>query len=157
MSEERGVDVGMRAPDFTLESDDHGPITLSELRGRKVVLYFYPKDDTPGCTVQACDFRDALPRFEGADAVVLGVSADDVESHEAFRRKYDLNFPLLADVDGRVSEMYGVWGDRMVHGKPIKGIERSTFLIDEEGMVRRIWRGVRPKGHTEMLADLIEG
>lgn len=151
-----GVEVGEPAPDFTLESDDRGPVTLSELRGRKVVLYFYPKDDTPGCTRQACDFRDALPRFEEADAVVIGVSADDVESHRAFRRKHDLSFPLLADIGGAVSERYGVWGERIVRGRPLMGIERSTFLIDEEGIVRRMWRGVKPKGHTSMLAELIE-
>lgn len=150
------VEAGQPAPDFTLDSDDRGPVTLSELRGRKVVLYFYPKDDTSGCTRQACDFRDGLPRFEGADAVILGVSADDIDSHRAFRRKYDLNFPLLADVGGAVSERYGVWGERIVHGRPLMGIERSTFLIDEEGLVRRVWRGVKPEGHAAMLAELIE-
>lgn len=149
------VEKGSIAPDFTLESDDRGPVTLSELRGKKVVLYFYPKDDTPGCTVQACDVRDALPRFEGVDALVLGVSADDVASHGAFRRKYDLNFPLLADVGGKVSRLYGVWGERMVHGRPLMGIERSTFLIDEDGRVEAVWRGVKAKGHTEMLAQLL--
>ena len=155
MTDSGTVDVGDEAPDFTLESDEGGPVTLSGLRGRKVVLYFYPKDDTPGCTIQACDFRDSLPRFEDVDAVILGVSADDVESHRAFRRKYDLNFPLLADPDGRVSDRYGVWGERMVHGAPLMGIERSTFLIDEDGRVERVWRGVSPEGHAEMLADVV--
>ena len=155
MSEQETVEEGDEAPDFTLESDDGGPVTLSELRGRKVVLYFYPKDDTPGCTLQACDLRDALPRFEGVDAVILGVSADDVESHRAFREKYDLNFPLLADPGGKVSDLYGVWGERMVHGKPLMGIERSTFLIDEDGVVERAWRGVSAKGHADMLAEAV--
>ena len=155
MSRQKTVEEGDAAPDFILDSDDAGPVTLSELRGRKVVLYFYPKDDTPGCTTQACDFRDALPRFEEVDAVVLGVSADDVESHRDFRRKHDLNFPLLADVGGAVSDRYGVWGERIVRGKPLMGIERSTFLIDEEGIVRRVWRGVSPVGHAEMLADAV--
>lgn len=155
MSEQETVAEGDRAPDFTLESDEGGSVTLSELRGRKVVVYFYPKDDTPGCTVQACDFRDALPRFEGVDAVVLGISADDVESHAAFREKYDLNFPLLADVGGTVSDRYGVWGERIVHGKPLMGIERSTFLIDEDGVVQRVWRGVSPEGHADMLAEIV--
>jgi len=149
------LQAGDEAPDFTLDSDDGGPVTLSELRGRKVVLYFYPKDDTPGCTVQACDLRDALPRFEGVDAVILGVSADDVDSHAAFREKYDLNFPLLADSGGKVSDRYGVWGERIVHGEPLMGIERSTFLIDEEGFVERVWRGVSAKGHAEMLAGVL--
>ncbi len=155
MNDQRDLQVGDPAPDFTLESDDRGPVTLSELRGRTVLLYFYPKDDTSGCTIEACDFRDALPRFEGADAVILGVSADDLDSHRAFREKYDLNFPLLADVGGEVSRRYGVWGERIVHGRPLMGIERSTFLIDEEGVLRRIWRGVSAKGHVDMLAETI--
>jgi thioredoxin-dependent peroxiredoxin len=149
------VEKGSTAPDFTLESDDRGPVTLSDLRGRRVVLYFYPKDDTPGCTVQACDLRDALPRFEGIDAVVLGVSADDVESHRAFREKYDLNFPLLADVGGRVSDLYGVWGERTVHGRPLMGIARSTFVIDEEGVVEEAWRGVDARRHLDRLTELL--
>lgn len=146
------IEKGMQAPDFTLESDDGGPLTLSGFRGRRVVLYFYPKDDTPGCTIQACDFRDALPRFDGIDAVVLGISADDVESHRAFRAKFDLNFPLLADVGGVVSDLYGVWGERIVHGAPLMGIERSTFLIGAEGTIEEVWRGVTADGHMEMLA-----
>jgi peroxiredoxin Q/BCP len=149
------VDKGTVAPDFTLESDEGGPVTLSALRGRKVVLYFYPKDDTPGCTIQACDFRDAMPRFAGIDAVILGVSADDVESHQSFRAKFGLNFPLLADVGGVVSDSYGVWGERIVHGSPLMGIERSTFLIDEDGTVQQVWRGVDPAGHMETLASLL--
>ena len=149
------VEKGSVAPDFTLDSDDGGPVTLSDLRGQRVVLYFYPKDDTPGCTVQACDFRDAMPRFEGIGAVVLGVSADDVASHRAFREKFDLSFPLLADVGGAVSERYGVWGRRIVRGKPLRGIERSTFLVDEEGVVQEVWRGVNPRGHMEMLAEIL--
>jgi peroxiredoxin Q/BCP len=150
------IEKGSLAPDFTLDSDDGGPVTLSDLRGRKVVLYFYPKDETPICTMQACDFRDAMPRFQGVDAVVLGVSADDVASHRAFREKHDLNFPLLADVGGKVSDAYGVWGERMVHGRPLMGIERSTFLIDEEGVVQEVWRDVDAEGHTEMLAELLD-
>ena len=143
------------APDFTLDSDDRGPITLSELRGRQVVLYFYPKDDTPGCTIQACDFRDSLPRFEDVDAVVLGVSADTVESHRAFREKFDLNFPLLADIGGVVSDLYGVWGEVKLPGRTIMGITRGTFLIDEEGVVVDVWRDVEPRGHMSMLAELL--
>lgn len=149
------VEINAIAPDFTLESDDRGPITLSELRGKKVVLYFYPKDDTPGCTVQACDFRDALPRFEGVDAVILGVSADTVESHRAFREKFDLNFSLLADIDGQVSDLYGVWGEKELFGNTIMGITRGTYLIDEDGIVRNVWRNVDARGHMEMLAELL--
>jgi peroxiredoxin Q/BCP len=149
------VEAGSTAPDFTLPSDDRGDVTLSALRGRKVVLYFYPKDDTPGCTTQACDFRDSLPRFEGVDAVVLGVSADSVESHAKFRAKHRLNFPLLADVDHEVSEAYGVWKEKNLYGRKSMGIERSTFLIDEGGNVARVWRKVKAQGHTEVLAELL--
>jgi thioredoxin-dependent peroxiredoxin len=149
------VEEGRPAPDFTLPSDRGDDLTLSDLRGRKVVLYFYPKDDTPGCTIQACDFRDAVPRFEGVDAVVLGVSADSAESHRRFREKYALNFPLLADESHAVSEAYGVWKEKSMYGRKFMGIERSTFLIDEEGNVERIWRRVSPKGHAEMLSELL--
>ncbi len=149
------VEKGSRAPDFTLPSDDGGDVTLATLRGKRVVLYFYPKDDTPGCTIQACDFRDSLPRFERVDAVVLGVSADSFESHATFRAKFDLNFPLLADEEHSVAEAYGVWKKRMLHGRQIMGIERSTFLIDEDGTVAEIWRKVEPRGHMEMLAELL--
>jgi peroxiredoxin Q/BCP len=149
------VEAGSHAPDFTLPSDDGGDVSLAGLRGRKVVLYFYPKDDTPGCTTQACDFRDALPRFEGVDAVVLGVSADSVESHAKFRAKHHLNFPLLADVDHEVSEAYGVWKEKNLYGRKSMGIERSTFLIDEEGNVERVWRKVKAQGHAELLTELL--
>ncbi len=149
------VEKGSPAPDFTLPSDDGGDITLSALRGRKVVLYFYPKDDTPGCTVQACDFRDSLPLFEGVDALVLGVSADSLASHAKFRSKFELNFPLLSDGDHRVSEAYGVWKEKKRYGRSFMGIERSTFLIDEAGVVADVWRNVKPEGHTRMLAELV--
>ena len=149
------IEKGSPAPDFTLASDDGGDVTLSSLRGRKVILYFYPKDDTPGCTIQACDFRDALPRFDGVDAVVLGVSPDSVESHAKFRAKFGLNFPLLADVEHEVSEAYGVWKEKTLYGRRFMGVERSTFLIDEEGDVAEVWRKVKPKGHMEMLAELV--
>jgi thioredoxin-dependent peroxiredoxin len=148
------IEKGSPAPDFTLPNDQGGDVTLSEQRGRKVVLYFYPKDDTPGCTVQACDFRDAQPDFDGLDATVLGVSADSIESHRAFREKYDLNFPLLSDESHDMLEAYGVWKSHPVYGMTI---ERSTFLIDEKGIVEEIWRGVSPKGHTDMLKDRLGG
>jgi len=149
------VEVGGRAPDFTLPSDEGGDVTLSDLRGKRVVVYFYPKDDTPGCTIQACDFRDAAPSFDGVDAVVLGISADSVESHRKFRAKYDLNFPLLADERHEVADAYGVWKEKSMYGKTFMGIERSTFLIDPEGLVERAWRKVKPKGHAQMLAELL--
>jgi peroxiredoxin Q/BCP len=149
------VDKGSVAPDFTLRSDEGDTVALSDFRGRKVVLYFYPKDDTPGCTIQACDFRDALPRFDGVDAVILGVSPDSVESHGKFREKYGLTFPLLADEEHVVAEVYGVWKERLVHGRNVMGIERSTFLIDEDGRVAEVWRGVKADGHAAMLATLL--
>ena len=144
---------GELAPDFTLQADDAESVTLSALRGRRVVLYFYPKDDTPGCTIQACDFRDSLPRFDGIDAVILGVSADTVESHVKFKSKYDLNFPLLADVDHSVSEAYGVWQKGLLFGKKRMGIVRSTFLVDEEGRLQSAWYNVKAKGHAEAVAE----
>lgn len=151
------IDKGSLAPDFTLASDEGADVTLSELRGKKVVLYFYPKDDTPGCTIQACDFRDATPAFEKLDAVVLGVSPDSVESHRKFREKFGLTFPLLADEGHVVSEAYGVWKERSMYGRKFMGIERSTFLIDEGGTVAEVWRKVKPKGHAEMLEEVLGG
>jgi peroxiredoxin Q/BCP len=149
------VEKGKPAPDFTLPSDQDGDVTLSDLRGRSVILYFYPKDNTSGCTAQACELRDELPRFEGVDAVVLGVSPDSVTSHAKFRKKHDLNFPLLADEDHRVSEAYGVWKEKSMYGRTYMGIERSTFLIDEKGVVTEVWRKVKPKGHAELVAKAL--
>ncbi len=146
------IQEGDLAPDFTLPSDDGSSVTLSSLRGSRVILYFYPKDDTSGCTAQACEYRDILPRIQEAGAVVLGVSPDPVSSHEKFRNKYDLNFPLLADEDHRVSEAYGVWKEKSMYGRKFWGIERSTFLIDEEGRVVRAWRKVKAKGDAEKVA-----
>jgi len=150
------VEKGSMAPDFSLPSDDGGTVTLSALRGSKVVLYFYPKDDTPGCTVEACAFRDTLPRFDGADAVVLGVSPDSVESHRKFRDKFGLTFRLLADEDRAVCEAYGVWKERSLYGRKSMGVERSTFLIDEGGRVVESWRRVKAEGHAEKIAALLE-
>jgi peroxiredoxin Q/BCP len=146
------VEKGKRAPDFTLRSDRGGEITLSKLRGKKVLLYFYPKDDTPGCTTQACDLRDALPRFENVNAVVLGVSPDSISSHAKFREKFGLNFPLLADEDHAVAQKYGVWKEKTSYGRTYMGIERSTFLIDEEGKISEVWRKVSAKEHADMAA-----
>ena len=146
---------GEGAPDFELATDRGEDLRLSDLRGRSVVLFFYPKDDTPGCTREACEFRDRLAGFDQVDAAVLGVSADGVDSHRRFRDKYDLTFPLLADLDGEVSRRYGVWGEKMLEGRPIEGIHRTTFLIDPEGRVERVWRKVRPEGHAEEVLEAL--
>lgn len=143
---------GDLAPDFTLPSDDGSMVTLSDLRGYRVILYFYPKDDTSGCTAQACEFRDNLPRIEEKGARVLGVSPDPVRSHQKFKTKYDLNFPLLADEEHQVAEAYGVWKEKSMYGRTYWGIERSTFLIDEEGRVARAWRKVKAKGNADLVA-----
>ena len=151
------LEEGDQAPGFTLPSDDGSSVSLEDFRGKKVVLYFYPKDDTPGCTTEACEFRDLGPRFEEHDAVVLGVSPDPVASHEKFKDKYDLDFPLLADEDHQVAESYGVWKEKSMYGRTYWGVERSTFLIDEDGTVTRAWRRVRPEGHAEAVAAELSG
>lgn len=149
------VEEGSPAPDFELESHTGERVRLSSLRGSPVVLYFYPRDDTPGCTLQACEIRDSWSDFEKRGAVVLGVSPDSVESHEKFRAKYDLPFTLLADPDHEVSELYGVWGEREYAGKKYLGIERSTFLIDADGSIASVMRGVKPAEHAgDVLAAL---
>ncbi|MCK5651244.1 MAG: thioredoxin-dependent thiol peroxidase [Gemmatimonadetes bacterium] len=150
------LDAGQMAPEFTLPSDDGSEVSLSALRGKKVILYFYPKDSTPGCTTQACDLRDAMARIENQGAVVLGVSPDSIVSHEKFKTKYDLNYPLLSDGEYEVAEAYGVWKEKSMYGKKFWGVERSTFIIDEEGRVQEAWRKVKPKGHADAVADLLE-
>lgn len=140
---------GDPAPDFTLTSDGGETVTLSGLRGRPVVLYFYPKDDTPGCTTQACGIRDAYGEFERAGAVVLGVSPDDEGSHTAFREKFELPFTLLADPDHAVAEQYGVWGEREYMGRKYMGVERSTFVIAADGTVEKVMREVKPDTHAD--------
>lgn len=149
------VEKGSPAPDFTLPSDDGSSVTLSGLRGRKVVLYFYPKDDTSGCTQQACAMRDSMPRFQGVDAVVLGVSPDSVPSHARFRDKHGLNFPLLADEDHAVCEAYGVWKQKSMYGRTYMGVERSTFIIGEDGVVLEAWRKVKPADHAKRVAEAL--
>ncbi len=142
------VELGNTAPDFTLPTDGNGSVTLSKLAGRKVVLYFYPKDDTSGCTAEACGFRDASPDYSGADAVVIGVSKDSVASHDKFKKKHALPFILAADVDGEVCEKYGAWVEKSMYGRKYMGIERCTFLIDKAGTVRGVWHKVRVPGHV---------
>jgi peroxiredoxin Q/BCP len=151
------VEKGDMAPDFTLPSDDGSQVRLSDLRGRRVVLYFYPKDDTSGCTVQACDIRDSLPRIEETNAVVLGVSPDPVSSHKKFKEKYGLNFPLLADTDKEVAQAYGVWKKKSMYGRAYMGIERSTFIIDEEGRVQEAWAKVKPAEHARDVLEALGG
>ena len=149
------VEEGKQAPDFELASDTGERVRLSDLRGRPVVLFFYPKDDTPGCTKQACSFRDAYAEYEERGVAVLGVSPDTEESHAKFRRKHGLPFTLLADPDHEVAERYGVWVEKTSYGKTSMGINRSTFLIDAEGNVARVMLGVKPDGHAdEVLAAL---
>lgn len=146
---------GDRAPDFQLESDGGDIVRLRDLKGRRVVLYFYPRDDTSGCTKEACGFRDASDDFAGQDAVVLGVSPDDIASHTRFRDKYDLNFPLLSDPDHTVAEAYGAWGVKRMYGKEYEGVLRTTFVIGPDGRVERVYRKVRPDGHAvQVLSDL---
>lgn len=148
-------EVGAKAPAFTLVSDSGTKMKLSELKGKPVVLYFYPKDDTPGCTKEACSFRDRAGDLEAHGAVVLGVSPDDVESHVKFRDKYELNFPLLADSDHKVAEKYGAWREKNMYGKKSMGIQRSTFLIDGEGKIAKVWKRVRVDGHDEQVLEAL--
>ncbi len=145
------VEEGKPAPDFELTSDTGEQVKLSDFRGQPVVLYFYPKDDTPGCTKQARGLRDEYAQFEERGAVILGVSPDDEASHAKFRDKYQLPFTLLADPEHEVSEAYGVWGERNYMGRTYMGITRSTFVIDSEGTVTKVMRGVKPDTHTEKV------
>jgi thioredoxin-dependent peroxiredoxin len=147
-----GIKVGDKAPDFTLPSDGGGKLSLKALKGKAVVLYFYPKDDTSGCTAEACAFRDALPDFSKVKAAVIGISRDSVASHDKFKTKYNLPFPLASDEDGKVCEAYGTWVEKSMYGRKYMGIERATFLIDGTGVIRHIWRKVKVPGHaTEVL------
>ncbi|WP_417240786.1 thioredoxin-dependent thiol peroxidase [Celeribacter halophilus] len=147
------LELGTPAPDFTLPRDGGSDITLSDLRGRKVVLYFYPKDNTPGCTTEALDFTALKPQFEAAGATVFGISKDSVKKHENFCAKHDLSIPLLSDENGGVCEAYGVWAEKKMYGKTFWGIVRSTYLIDEEGKVAKVWPKVKVAGHA---AEVLE-
>ena len=149
------VKEGSPAPDFSLTSDSGETVRLSDLRGKPVVLYFYPKDDTPGCTTQACGIRDAWGEFERAGATVLGVSPDDEGSHADFKEKYGLPFTLLADTDHATAEDYGVWKEKSFAGKTYMGIERSTFVIDADGKVARVMRRVKPDTHAREVLDAL--
>jgi peroxiredoxin Q/BCP len=150
------IEEGKPAPEFELKSDGGETVKLSDFLGRPVVLYFYPKDDTPGCTTEACEFRDAYDVFRERGAEVLGVSPDDVTSHQKFKTKYELPFPLLADPEHEVAEKYGVWGERKFAGKTYMGINRSTFIIDPEGKVARAMLGIKPAGHASQVLDSLQ-
>lgn len=151
MSDTPWIEEGQKAPAFTLTADSGEKVRLSDLKGAPVVLYFYPKDDTPGCTKEACAFRDQKQQLKKLGAVVLGVSPDTLESHTKFRDKFDLNFPLLADKDHKVAEKYGAWREKNMYGKKSMGIQRSTFLIDSAGKVAKLWKRVKVDGHDEQV------
>ncbi len=150
------IEPPKKAPAFTLEADDGTKVRLSELVGSPVVLYFYPKDDTPGCTKQACAFRDQQSKLKKLGAVVLGVSPDDVESHQKFKKKFKLNFPLLADKDHKVALKYGAWREKNMYGKKSMGIQRSTYLIDSAGKVAKLWKRVKVDGHEEKVLEALK-
>ena len=150
------IEVGKKAPAFALESSDGGKVKLGDLAGQIVVLYFYPRDNTPGCTLEAQEFRDAVPALKKLGATVLGVSKDSIASHCKFRDKYNLSFPLLSDPDGKTLEAYGAWGDKVMYGKKMKGIIRSTVVIDRDGKVARHWPKVSVKGHVAEVVDAVK-
>ena len=150
------IEVGKKAPAFTLTADDGKKVKLSDLQGSPVVLYFYPKDDTPGCTKEACAFRDRKAEMEQLGAKLLGVSPDTVESHGKFRDKYSLNFPLLADPDHAVADKYGAWREKNMYGKKTMGIQRSTYLIDASGKVAKVWQRVQVDGHDEEVLQALK-
>jgi len=147
------VEAGKKAPDFTAPTDGGGELKLSDLKGKTVILYFYPKDDTTGCTKEACGFRDSLPDFSKAKATVIGVSKDSVERHDKFKAKYDLPFTLVSDTDGKICEKYGTWSEKSLYGRKYMGIDRATFLIDKTGTVRSVWRKVKVPGHVEAVLE----
>ncbi len=142
---------GDKAPDFSLQADTAEEISLKNLKGKKVVLYFYPKDDTPGCTKEACDFRDSYSKFQKSGALIYGVSGDSLDSHRKFKQKYSLPFPLLADPGNKLAETYGAYGEKNMYGKKTMGIIRSTFVIDEKGKIEKVYRHVKVDGHAEAL------
>ena len=148
--------VGQKAPSFSLLDAQGQTVSLSDFKGKKVILYFYPKDDTPGCTKEACAFRDGRDELRDSEAVVLGVSADSVESHKKFSTKYDLNFPLLSDIDKKALQAYGVWKEKSLYGRKFMGIERTTYVIDEQGKIAHIFPKVKVDGHLEDILGELE-
>ena len=151
-----GLKVGQKAPDFTVTNDAGQKVKLSDFKGKKIVLYFYPKDDTPGCTKEACAFRDGLDKIKSRGAMVLGVSTDSVESHKKFKGKYDLNFPLLADTDKKIVEAYGTWKEKSMYGRKYMGIERTTFIIDAQGKITHIFPKVKVGEHYGEVLEALE-
>ncbi len=149
------VNEGEKAPDFTLQADDERKVSLKDFTGKKVVLYFYPKDGTPGCTREAIEFRDIAKEFEKEGAIIIGVSKDSIKSHQKFKKKSNLPFILLSDPEGKVLDLYGVWKKKSLYGRTFMGTERTTFLIDEKGLLQKIYRKVKVKGHAQIcLLDL---
>jgi thioredoxin-dependent peroxiredoxin len=148
--------VGLKAPDFTLMDDSGNKVKLSDLKGKKVVLYFYPKDDTPGCTKEACAFRDGIKEIKDQGALVFGVSADSVDSHQKFKEKFNLNFPLLADPDRKMIENYGTWKEKSMYGKKYMGIERTTFIIDKQGKISHIFPKVKVDEHYDEVLEALK-
>jgi peroxiredoxin Q/BCP len=150
------IEAGEKAPAFTLTADDGKKVRLSDLKGGPVVVYFYPRDDTPGCTREACAFRDQKAGLKKLGATVLGISTDSTASHEKFRDKYELNFPLLSDPEHAVAEKYGAWREKNMYGKKSMGIQRSTFLIDADGKVAKVWKAVKVDGHDEQVVAALK-
>jgi peroxiredoxin Q/BCP len=148
--------IGDKAPDFIIATDGGGTFCLSEMVGHNVIIYFYPKDDTPGCTKEACEFRDSLPDFSKSAAKIIGISKDTVAKHDKFKSKYELPFTLGADLEGDVCEAYGTWVEKSMYGRQYMGIERATFLIDKEGVLQGIWRKVKVKGHVEEVLSTVQ-
>jgi peroxiredoxin Q/BCP len=146
------LNTGDKAPDFSLPADNNSTISLSDYKGQWIVIYFYPKDDTPGCTTESCSFRDHRKDFEKLGAQIIGISKDSIKKHDKFKAKYDLNFPLVSDENSDMCERYGVWVEKSMYGKKYMGIERSTFLIDKKGNIAQIWRSVKVPGHVEDVA-----
>ena len=148
--------IGDKAPDFTVATDGGGTFCLSEMMGHNVIIYFYPKDDTPGCTKEACEFRDSLPDFSKTSSKIIGISKDTVAKHDKFKSKYDLPFTLGADLEGDVCGVYGTWVEKSMYGRQYMGIERATFLVDKEGVLQGIWRKVKVKGHVEEVLGAVQ-
>lgn len=150
------IEAGATAPKFTLKATDGSKVSLAALKGTPVVLYFYPKDDTPGCTKEACAFRDRKADLEALGAKVFGISPDDVDSHQAFSEKFDLNFPLLADTNHAIAEKYGAWREKNRYGKKFMGIQRSTFIIDAQGKIAKVWKAVKVDGHDDKVLESLQ-
>lgn len=151
-----GPDINDKAPSFSAEDDQGQKVSLSDYKGRTLVLYFYPKDDTPGCTKEACSFTENLSVFNKLDVAVLGVSKDSVASHQKFKAKYNLNFPLLSDADGKICDAYGTWIQKSMYGRKYMGIDRATFIIGPDGKIKQAWRNVKVPGHIDAVIEVVK-